>query len=104
MVNTLLDEAYLSLKERVDPLLVEAESINIIFDETMDIKHNHILNLFFMTTRGPLFIEYIRLGHTTINSDWLTKHLSKRLHILLNGNVYKVFSFSIDTYLVIEAT
>src|SRR5271154_1599852 len=102
--NTLLDEAYTRLKEKVDSILASSERINVIFDESTDINHNRILNLFLMTARGPLFEEHTKLGHATIDADWHRDHIHKRLTEILHGQLHKITSFSTDTCSVMEST
>jgi hypothetical protein len=93
----LLDNAYDSVKAKVDAHLNTLSQLNIITDESSNINHSRIANISIHTADGSfhwLSEDIGALQSNAINvADWLEQHLLK----LTNGNLQRISSLATDT-------
>ncbi len=105
MSETLLDEAYMDTKDKVETILKESSLLNVISDESDNLKSERILNMTVLTKDHHAFFAFSesagdkRLG-TAENARWM---LAKMLE-LTGGDLGQIHIVTTDTCSLERAT
>lgn len=105
MSETLLDEAYMDTKDKVETILKESPLLNVISDESDNVKGERILNMTVLTKDHHAFYAFSESAgdkrlDAAENARWM---LAKMLE-LTGGDLGKIHSVTTDTCSLERAT
>src|SRR5947207_6493515 len=87
----------MSFKQQIDELIIELHSLNIVTDESSNIKHMRICNISIHTPHGSLHYISENIHAKRMDAIGAARWLKDHLHTLTNGNLKRLNSCTTDT-------
>lgn len=105
MSETLLDEAYMDTKDKVETILKESPLLNVISDESDNVKGERILNMTILTKDHHAFYAFSEsVGDKRLDAAKNARWMLAKMLELTGGDLGKIYSVTIDTCSLERAT
>ena len=89
----------LEQRSKIAPYISSTERLNIIADESTNIRRQRVQNICVHTRElGAIYIESKAIQDDTLNGEWNADWLHQRIYTITGGNLRKVNAISTDTY------
>ena len=93
----LLEDAYDTVKARVDAAIDNEQDLNIQFDESKDSAHNRVMNIAVGTAQGAFYYHNLDMGATTLSAQTMAAKIEEECVKISKGQLNRVNSIAGDT-------
>ncbi len=104
MSEMLLDEAYMDTKDKVETILKESPLLNIINDESDNVKGERILNVIVLTKDHHSFYAFSESAGERLDAAENARWMLGKMLDLTGGDLGKIHSVTTDTCSLEQAT
>ena len=98
-----LDEAYNSVKVKMDCILQASNKLNIITDESTNITMHRIANISVHTQNNAFYYASEDVGHKRMTAVTIHNSLMNHLNVLTENDLQRINSIATDTYTTLGA-